>query len=145
MKKKEFIKMLLLGGAVQCDIGTDSLYVTMDQVDGSEIYIYIKCSNALDKTFFGLETKILEYLENRTYLAVLLDGMNNKTYVLDKQAVNKITQQHHKSKKGSYLVKVNDLNNGCDDSELVRFFAEEIKVFSFSDEYTMSSKPLISS
>lgn len=129
MKKKDFIKNLLLGGAVQCDIGIDSVYVTRNKVNDSEIYIYIKRSDALDIPFFGIQDSILQYLHNKDYLVVLLDGKNNKTYILDKQQVSKIVASRSTNKSGAYLVYSSDLNEWIDCKETMRFFTEEIAIF----------------
>lgn len=143
MKKDEFIKIVLIGGATQDDKGVNSLYVTTDRTDNSKVYIYVKGNDALNKPFFGLQKKILQYLENKEYLVILLDDPNKKAYVLDKQDICNIIESKNANKNGAYLLNMQDLNKGIEDSELTRFLAEEIKVLEFLDEHTISTRPLI--
>ena len=133
MKKVEFIKKLVAGGASKCDMGINSLYVTTDKIDGSKVYMYIKRSDALQDPFFGLQDTILEFLESKPYLIVLLDGLNKKTYVLEKEDVDQIINSRKPNKNGSYLVHYSDLTGGVEDNELERFFEEEISIFDSLD------------
>lgn len=52
MKKDDFIKMVLIGGATQDDKGVNSLYVTTDRTDNSKVYIYVKGNDALISLFW---------------------------------------------------------------------------------------------
>lgn len=72
-----------------------------------------------------------------------MDDPNKKAYVLDKQDICNIIESKNPNKNGAYLLNIQDLNKGIEDSELIMFLAEEIKVLKFLDEHTIITGPLI--